>query len=983
MSKLNKKLSILIPNISNIEESLIDISINALLEQVYSNIEIITVNFVSSFLDERVRNIEIKDCDVLHMCIELMKAAKGDYVSFLIPGHTMTIDYYRNMIFKAYKNNADIVSSNFVMDDNGVKFIYNIMSVPFKTLCDKEIFNSFIKQEGLNDSWNLIDNKLFRQDLIKKVLKKLEGINFISNDFLLLNYFLFKEATRMDKIETDVLILDSFFNEYELEDAKRVFDFIESDLKDEVYKNNVIQWKKLYAQRLKEQGIPTDDFFPKFKEVENVDYYSLIKTEWNDGLEKIKCAIKDESVKLVSFDIFDTLVVRPFFEPVDMFDIIDKYFRKLTNNKTATEFKNMRVDSESLARKEKKKEKSGSQEITFDDIYATMKRRYRLEDEIIQKLKKFELEQELRFCKQRNSAFELYELALYLGKKVICTSDMYLDEKFLNKLVKNCGYDNISKIYVSSSFDKTKAIGDLYRLVSDKEKIDFKNILHIGDNYISDIQNARKYGVQAFQLFKCVEVFLDKSKTNCLSTILTENLPFWIDNANGILFNAIRVVMALVANRYFDNPFRTFKEKSDYNADPYLIGYYCLGSYMFGLVKWMLDDMQGENYEKIVFMARDGYLPMECYKILKNFYDDRPMEDYLYISRKALIPIVVQNKMDFYKLIETFNVERVTPVDVAKYVNHLIEYDEDKFFKVCESNKLNPKAKFKTIEEFNLLVDLLIENFYSEEKHNKNKKILSAYFKEIYGEHSATFDIGYSARPSYFISNLLGNPIDTYFCNINHNQALRHATMGNFKLKTFFDGRPCTTGHAYELLLSALAPSCIAYDIVEDKVVPRFGEYQIKEIDQFAVKTMQNAAIDFIKDIADFFADDIDILYFQNYYMGLPFMAYMNSSKEIDKYPFSSVLFEDDFSMGIPKKMVRVWQDELMLRNQHTVHSLLNIKDDDNDNLFTGNRLVYNSNVDLQKQNKFKRLLFYLLYDRETLKRRFSEIRHHFWNRKK
>ena len=951
MENLNKKITIIIPNG---EETLITKSISSLLNQVYKELEILTVNYNSSFTDKRIKNINTKEQDYLQICKLLMKQATGEYISFLIPGNTVSIDFYRSMASIATKNNLDIVLANFVLEIETEKFIYNMLDIPLENLENTNIFDRYIRQNGLNDLWNILDNKLFSKSLITKTLKDLKNISFASNDFLLLNFFLHKNATSMAKIENDVLIIPSLPNLIDNSSLIDTFKVMETNLPDNKYLKNINEFKNLCANILKKQNISLPNFEVK-SPVEDIDYYSLIQTKWNDGLEKIKIALTDKDIKVVSFDIFDTLVTRPFLEPTDLFDIMDKYFRKLTDNKTATEFKNIRTTSEALARKKKKLTNNSAEDITLDEIYTIIKERYRLNDNIITKLKAYELELELRFCKQRKSAFELYELALYLKKKVICTSDMYLDANFLAKMLKNCHYKNISKIYVSSEYNKTKASGNLYKIMKNAENVDYKNIIHIGDNYISDFKNATNKEIKAFQLFKAVDIFLDKYKTGNLSSMLVDHLPFWLDNSNGLLFNGIRVIIGMVANTYFDNPFKTFNNKTDFNASPYLIGYYCLGSYMFGLIKWILDDMQDKNYEKLVFMARDGYLPMECYKILKPFYQDTPKEEYLYISRKALIPIIIQNKMDFYKLTETLNIENINSFDVIKYINNLIDFNESKFKKICTEKNINPKSKFKTIEEFNSLIDIIIENFYNEEKHQKNLKLLTDYFKDIYGHNSATFDIGYSARPSYFISNLLKEPIDTYFCNIVSTQALRHAKMGNFKLKTFFDGRPSTIGHAYELLLSASAPSCISYDIEKDKVVPKFEEYKIKDIDYFAIKTLQDAAISFVKDIANIFNSDIDILFFQNYYISLPFLAFMNSSKNVDKYPFHSILFEDDLVNG-SNKMVRLWQDELMTRNQHNLSSLLNITDNEEDNYFSGNNLVYNSNVNLKNVNKIKRL---------------------------
>ena len=71
-------------------------------------------------------------------------------------------------------------------------------------------------------------------------------------------------------------------------------------------------------------------------------------------------------------------------------------------------------------------------------------------------------------------------------------------------------------------------------------------------------------------------------------------------------------------------------------------------------------------------MARDGYLPMETYKIMKKFYKNVPQEKYLYVSRKSLIPITIMNKLDFYKLPECINVTNHSPKDILKYVKFFL-----------------------------------------------------------------------------------------------------------------------------------------------------------------------------------------------------------------------------------------------------------------------------------------------------------------------
>ena len=99
------------------------------------------------------------------------------------------------------------------------------------------------------------------------------------------------------------------------------------------------------------------------------------------------------------------------------------------------------------------------------------------------------------------------------------------------------------------------------------------------------------------------------------------------------------------------------------------------------------------------------------------------------------------------------------------------------------------------------------------------------YFETYYEDSSASFDVGYSARPELFLSTLCQKPIDTFFLNINKDEAYRHSDMAGFKVETFFSGKPSATGFTYEAMLSALAPSCIGYDINGNEVKPVFEKY--------------------------------------------------------------------------------------------------------------------------------------------------------------
>lgn len=1017
----NKKLSIIVPNYNN--EKYLNKCIEYLIGQAYKNIEIIIVNDGSKGnSDEIVQKYQKKDERVKYVKHDTNKGlfqarltgasqATGDYIAFLDADDYATIDFYRTMMRNAEENKSDIVIGNTVLEyDNGRRIQYNLFDMNFKELTGSQCLDEYFRQEGLNFSWHTVWNKIYSMNIWKKAeehYKKMEKRLIMTEDFSF-STVLFYYANKITKVPNDNIfycqhevtstsIKDINYNKVEnnINDLITSFTFVENFLKEvkvyDKYKNQFLKWKHLYSMQhreyIKNAKKLTDDerkkinilmnkFDDNTEKVENANLFSSIETEWNDELEKIKEKIVKSEAKYVSFDIFDTLIVRPFLEPTDLFKLLDKEYRKINENKTGVSFSKIRVISERIARSEQFKKDPKIQEVTLDDIYETIHKLYEIDEKILYILKEKEKEYEERFCKCRNTAYELYQLAIDIGKKVICTSDMYLPKETIWNILKKNGYNEIYKLYLSSTIKKTKSTGDLYKYVIKDLQIEPDEIIHIGDNRESDYKKAKSIGITAIHLPKTTDVMKNREYTNFLSQMLTSSLPFWQDNRVGLEFLGIRTMLAVVANKYFDNPYRAFNKESDFNADPYLIGYYALGMYLFGVSKWIIDNTQGIN-DNISFMARDGYLVMEAYKIMKKLYKNMPEEKYMYVSRKALIPIMITNKLDFYKLSEILDIKKHTPKGILKYISSIIKVDESQLQYLCSNSEIEFEKKFKNPEQFNKYIKILVDNFYNEQEHIKNREKLKQYFNSILGEKPAVFDVGYSGRPEFYLSELCDKKIDTYFLNINKDEALEYAQIGNFNLKTFFPAKPTATGNAYELLFSKLAPSCIAYKVDEEKVEPIFEEYENIYQVEYIVQTIQKAAIEFVKDMVEIFEDDIEILYYQDYYISLPIMAYFNSAKRIDKQPLSAIEFEDDIRIGKRRKMIDDMQEDLDAKNQLTLEILFGSKNINFEEYSTGN-LNYNMVVNLNSRNKFIRLIYYILFDRKTLKRRIGEVTYRF-----
>ena len=1010
----NKKLSIIVP-VYNAEKYM-EKCLDRLLEQSYKNIEIIIVNDCSQGnceeiankyqkIDDRVKYIKHeKNRGLFQARITGSSIATGEYIAFLDSDDYVSIDYYRTLMNNIQENDSDIAMGNMVLEyDNGKKEIYNLFNTKRLNLSGEECLEEYFDQEGLSFDWHIIWNKIYKIEIWKKALKHYEKITthlLMTEDFAF-STVLFYYAKKLTNVENDCVyyckhettstsVKNLKFKKFNknISDITTSFNFIENFLKEvniyDKYQYKFNKWKCLYANQqksyVKMSEMSTDekekarelieDFYPNAEKINNSEYIYSIVTKWEDRLENMKLAICDKNLKYISFDIFDTLIKRPFFIPKDLFVLLNKYLREYTNGESGMEFSKIRVYCEQLARERIETDKC--QDITLDEIYNTIETEYGISHDVLEKIKNKEIEYEIRFCERRNVGYELYSLAIAMGKKVIFTSDMYLSKETIQKILDKNGYTENEKLYLSSDIKLTKDRGDLYKYVLDDLKIESSEMMHIGDNYHSDVDMPRKLKINSMHLPKATDVATDSNKTNYFAKMFTQSMPFWRDNATSMNFMGIRTMLAMVANKYFDNPFRTFNEYSDFNADPYIIGYYILGMYTFGITKWLLEETNGQGYKNLVFMARDGYLPMEAYRIMKKLYSNVPQEKYLYVSRKALIPITIMSKLDFYKLPECINVTNHTPREILGYlkdcINSKVNAEE-----ILKENNIGIDEKLESVMNFNKFIKVVVDNLYDEEKHMRNLEALKAYFNKFYEGHSATFDIGYSARPELFLSSLCQKPIDTFFLNINMDEAFRHSDMGKFKLKTFFDGKPSATGFAYEAMLSALAPSCIGYDVKEDKdIEPVFEKYNKTYQEQFIISIMQNAAVEFVNDIVNIFGEEIKELYYEKYYVSLPIMAYINSSKDIDKSIFNAIYFEDDVRLKEPVRMTTEWNKELGYKNQRKMEELIyggGLRDIDKQGY-----LDYNGYPDLEHHSKPVRFIYYLLYDRETFKRRMREI---------
>ena len=198
-----------------------------------------------------------------------------------------------------------------------------------------------------------------------------------------------------------------------------------------------------------------------------------------------------EKYDVVSFDVFDTLVLRPFLSPKDIFVIAGSSCGQ-------ADFRSLRTEAERAAR-ESNIRSGKSSEIKLGDIYSRLGGMDNAEA-----LLSAEITAEMEFCHADPYMQHIFRGAYGLGKKIIITTDMYLPADIIRKLLDKCGYGNYDELLVSCEYAEGKSDGGLFRQI--KRKYPDSSIIHFGDNPASDIISARKNGIDAFFYQSCPEL---------------------------------------------------------------------------------------------------------------------------------------------------------------------------------------------------------------------------------------------------------------------------------------------------------------------------------------------------------------------------------------------------------------------------------------------------------------------------------------------
>lgn len=505
--------------------------------------------------------------------------------------------------------------------------------------------------------------------------------------------------------------------------------------------------------------------------------------------KKFKYYLENEDIDTISFDIFDTLVYRTVSHPLDIFYKMGKckYIMDLYNDPYT--FQTYREKAETKARKLSSKE-----DITLCEIYDQMD----LTNEQKETIKQIEIQEEDNSLYVNKQVEGWIQKALNQNKKVILISDMYLSKSIIDKIIiKKLNSQNFD-IFMSSEYGVTKSKKSLYKLIQEKNNIDFDSWLHIGDNIVSDIQNAKALGIKTihYNVSKPIHELLQLERA-----YIQEDLGA-IDN--------IRKVAAI------QNPFENEKESFFY-----CFGSLVLGPLLFQFSVWLKNIIQKYDIQEVLFIMREGktferYFRKVCPEVSTKL---------VYASRKSTY---------LASLDKNFSLQDLN----LHYYRKLTIKDCFNLFKIKNTNELLLDNEECTIEDANKvyiekksLMDIFIEVFSSLQKQiRKNikneKKVFCQYLNELNVKNNAlVVDLGGNGTLPMRITNVLQDKVKLntlfYMHEVGYSHTLASKTFSflpfNKKVKNITE-IVRRTPEFIENLLNGMEETTIEYTKKDGKV---------------------------------------------------------------------------------------------------------------------------------------------------------------------
>lgn len=596
------------------------------------------------------------------------------------------------------------------------------------------------------------------------------------------------------------------------------------------------------------------------------------------SVDEMMAIIENDNIKIVSFDLFDTLLVRPSVMPRDIFFLLRKRVREAYN----LDFVDLRFLAE---------EQLESKNAKLEEIWSYIAQKNKISIDIANNLMQEEIDLELSMLKSREDIKKIYEKAVELRKRIIVISDMYMPSEVLMEALRRNGYNDIQKIYVSCECKSRKETGELFDYVIEQEGInDYSEIVHIGDNYVSDFQIPIKKGIVALYYPSIWDIML--AKNTSYGSFFDKNYI----SEDPMMRVLISFSLLQMYNKEFDSKKffgGSLKGFSYIYYAPLLVSIAC----DMGTNK----EVQ-EKYEILNFASRDGYFPKIVYDIL--FGDEKFIPSrYIYVSRQALSYVTFSDFFDYFDnmkigneeyLLETFINCNIVDENTKKAITSKLTSAEKRL-----DLATNPIGCRKVLCKFKKMLNIA----FAQQKKYAMEYYADSFLPDINSNRQLIFDTGYSGSVSLGLSSALDNAIkiDKYYLWQTEDNKILDLNRGTDTFFFFDTNVPVGLNIILEECFSPIEGSCLGFKRENGKVIPYLDEIDADESMKKDMDEICTSSIAYVKKFQTQFGKYIDAFVVRDRsmfekmgYQGLLLSEYMELNL------FRNIKFRDSNICGLP-----------------------------------------------------------------------------------
>lgn len=224
--------------------------------------------------------------------------------------------------------------------------------------------------------------------------------------------------------------------------------------------------------------------------------------------------------------------------------------------------------------------------------------------------------------------------------KMVAVSDMYLNHDLMTELLGRKGLLHyFEHVFVSADYQEGKYTGRLFRRLLQHQTVDAGQVVHIGDNPVSDRRMACREGLQGVWLYEKQEI--RRRERLALSHRMAQRGSIWIGRH---FFEAVQTRI------YQDDSLNPRNFFFRYGRD--VLGP-AFSVFVQGLQERLRQqEKDGNPVEKLLFVARDGFLFERMYREL-DAAEQLPSE-YVYLSRKVITAAAVADGLTHEQAVVAF-----------------------------------------------------------------------------------------------------------------------------------------------------------------------------------------------------------------------------------------------------------------------------------------------------------------------------------------